>query len=399
MNKGYRKFIKVVITILAVGLIYLAGYAVGHENVKFEKGIIPKIVSTNLGRPKDLDFSLFWDAWTAVKTKFNGTVDEKKMINGAISGAVQSLGDPYTIFMTKDEANRFSEDLQGQFDGIGAEIEARDGYLIIVAPLSGSPAEKAGIMAKDIITKIDGADVSEMTFYGAIEKIRGKKGTEVALTIARSGWDSPKDIKIKRDTIIVKSVKYEMKGNVGYIKVSQFGDDTLKLFQEAIDFIIKKNAKSVIIDLRNNPGGYLQDAVDMASLLLDKDTVVVIEKGKEGTETTYKTTLSAKIKDKPLIILVNGGSASASEIFSGAMKDHNRGKLVGEKTFGKGSVQTIEELKDGSNIKVTIAEWLTPNHTQINKKGIEPDVTIKLTEDDKNAGKDPQLDKAIEMLK
>jgi len=399
MKRSLKKFAKVLLSIVIVGLIYTGGYAVGHRNIEFEKGYIPKIVNTNLGAPKDIDFSLFWDTMDITKEKFLGSADEQKMVYGAISGMVSSLGDPYTFFMTPEEANRFNTDLKGQFEGIGAELEPKDGYLVVVSPLASSPAEKAGIMPNDIITKIDGVDVGGLNFYDAVDKIRGKKDTVVALTIVRSGFSEPKEFKVTRGTIVVKSVNYEMKGDIGYIKMTQFGDDTVELMNEAVDNINKKNPKGIIIDLRNNPGGYVEDAVSIAGMFLDKGKVVVMEKGKDGTKNSSQTTTVPKMKDTPMLILVNDGSASASEILSGALQDYGRAKLVGIKTFGKGSVQSVNELKGGAQVKITIAEWLTPNGRQINKIGIEPDIKVELTNDDKSAGRDPQLDKALEELR
>jgi carboxyl-terminal processing protease len=399
MKRSLKKFAKVLLSIVIVGLIYTGGYAVGHRNIEFEKGYIPKIVNTNLGAPKDIDFSLFWDTMDITKEKFLGSADEQKMVYGAISGMVSSLGDPYTFFMTPEEANRFNTDLKGQFEGIGAELEPKEGYLVVVSPLASSPAEKAGIMPNDIITKIDGVDVGGLNFYDAVDKIRGKKDTVVALTIVRSGFSEPKEFKVTRGTIVVKSVNYEMKGDIGYIKMTQFGDDTVELMNEAVDNINKKNPKGIIIDLRNNPGGYVEDAVSIAGMFLDKGKVVVMEKGKDGTKNSSQTTTVPKMKDTPMLILVNDGSASASEILSGALQDYGRAKLVGIKTFGKGSVQSVNELKGGAQVKITIAEWLTPNGRQINKIGIEPDIKVELTNDDKSAGRDPQLDKALEELR
>ena len=401
MNKPFKKLLKFISIIVFIAAIYLAGFAIGHRNIEFEKNFIPKIINTELGKPSDVDFSLFWDAYDVIKGRFFGfeNVKVQNIVYGAISGMLDSLGDAHTIFMTKEEAKQFGEDLSGKFDGIGAEIEAQNGYLVIVAPLVGSPAEKAGLEPKDIIVKIDGNDVSNMTFSEAINKIRGKKGSIVTLTIVRAGLDAAKEVQVKRDTIVVKSVQYEMKDDIAYIKLNQFGDDTLDLFNEGIDFAVRKNAKGVIVDLRNNPGGYLQDAVDAVNIFIDKGKVVVIERGREGTESTSTTRSTPKFKDKPIVVLVNKGSASSSEIFAGAIQDYKRGKIVGEKTYGKGSVQTLEELKDGSKIKVTIAEWLTPNKRQIDKKGIEPDVAVSLSKEDKDAGKDPQLDKAMEEVK
>jgi carboxyl-terminal processing protease len=399
MKRSLKKFAKVLFSIIIVGLIYTGGYAVGHRNIEFEKGYIPKIVNTNLGAPKDIDFSLFWDTMDITKEKFLGSADEQKMVYGAISGMVGSLGDPYTFFMTPEEANRFNTDLKGQFEGIGAELEPKDGYLVVVSPLASSPAEKAGIMPNDIITKIDGVEVGGLNFYDAVDKIRGKKDTVVALTIVRSGFSEPKEFKVTRGTIVVKSVNYEMKGDIGYIKMTQFGDDTVELMNEAVDNINEKNPKGIIIDLRNNPGGYVEDAVSIAGMFLDKGKVVVMEKGKDGAKNSSQTTTVPKMKDTPMLILVNDGSASASEILSGALQDYGRAKLVGIKTFGKGSVQSVNELKGGAQVKITIAEWLTPNGRQINKIGIEPDIKVELTSDDKSAGRDPQLDRALEELR
>lgn len=399
MYKEYKKFLKFIGVVSILCLVYLGGYYIGHKNLQFENGYKPKVLGVYSNKAKDTNFSIFWDAWDIVKSKFvNKDVNEKEMTYGAISGMLDSLGDPYTLFMSPDEAKRFSEDLAGEFDGIGAEIENKNGYLIIVSPLKDSPAEKAGLEPQDIISKIDGEDVSKMTFYGAIDKIRGKKGSEVILTIIRKGWKEAKDIKVTRDTIVVKSVEYEIKDdNIIYLEISQFGDDTTNLVKSAVDQALQKNVRGVIIDLRNNPGGYLEDAVDITSLFIPSG-VVVKEKDRNGNIKELKTTLNQKIKDIPLVVLVNGGSASASEIFAGAIQDCGRGKLIGEKTFGKGSVQNLEDLKDGSKVRVTIAKWLTPKDREIDKEGIEPDIKVELTDEDKSAGRDPQLERAMEEI-
>lgn len=398
MNKPFKTFLKFLAIIIILSLIYLGGYAVGHRNIEFEKGYIPKIVNTELSKPNEVDFSLFWDAWNIVKSKYIGEINIQKMVYGAISGMIESLKDPYSLFLDPSEAKKFSEDLQGSFDGIGAELEAKDGALVVVAPLEGSPAEEAGLRPKDIIVKINDENISDMTFQEAISKIRGKKGTEVTLTIHRQGWQEPKEFKVVRETIIVESVKYEQKEDFTYIRIRQFGDDTTGLMKKAVDFILKNNSKGVIIDLRNNPGGYLDSAIDITSLFID-DKIVVIEEEKDGKKEELKTTLTASLKDKKIAILVNGGSASASEIMAGAIQDHSRGLIIGEKTFGKGSVQNLEELKDGSEVRITVAKWLTPKGRVIDKEGIEPDIEVKLTEEDKAAGRDPQLERALEELK
>lgn len=395
MNKGLKGFIKFLGIIVIIGIIYTGGYLVGHKNLQLEKGYIPKIINLNLGAPKDVDFSLFWDAWKIVKNKYVADSDTQKMTYSAISGMISSLGDHYSLFLTPDEAKNFSEDMKGTFEGIGAELEAKDGQLTIVAPLDNSPAAKAELRANDVITKIDGQTVNDMTFQEAINKIRGDKNTEVVLTIMRQGWSETKDFKLRRDTIKVDSVKWEQKGNVTYIKIRQFGDDTTGLIQKATDFVLKNNSQSIIIDLRNNPGGYVTSAQDLASLFLD-NKIVVKEKQKDTAVEELKTTLTPRLKDKKLVVLINGGSASASEIFAGAIQDYQRGTLIGEKSFGKGSVQSLISLKDGSEVRITIAKWLTPNDRAIDKEGIKPDIEVKLTEDDQKNNLDPQLDKAIE---
>lgn len=398
ITNPYKTFIKFLVSVVLICAIYFAGYLVGHKNIQFEKGYIPKVTNSNLGKPTDVDFSLFWQAWNVVKEKYIGSTDSQKMLYGSISGMVNSLGDPYSLFMDPAESRRFSENMNGSFGGIGAEIESKDGQLVIVAPLEGSPAEKGGLKPQDVILKIDGQNTSGLGFYEAIDKIRGKKGTEVTLTIFRKGWDDTKDFKIKRDTITVKSVKSEMKEGFSYIKINQFGDDTLDLTKKAMVEAEKNQAIGYIIDLRSNPGGYLQDAVDIASLFLDKGTVVVKEEDKYQNKNELKTTL-LKLTDKKIVVLVNGGSASASEIFAGAIKDNKRGAVIGEKTFGKGSVQTLFDLSDSSKVRVTIAKWLTPNGTSINKEGVTPDIEVKMSEDDVKNNQDPQLDRALEEIR
>lgn len=398
MKKPFKTFLKFLATVIIIGGVYFGGYLVGHRNLEFEKGYIPKITNLELSKPKEVNFSLFWDAWNTVKDNFIGASDAQQMIYGAISGMVDSLHDPYSMFLDPVAAKQFKEDLKGSFDGIGVEIEIKDGVLVIVAPLASSPAEKAGLRSLDRIVKINNKNVSEMTFQEAIAQIRGKEGTTVALTILRPSEQTTRDFEIRRETITVKSVNYEMKDNLAYIKISQFGDDTSDLMKKAADFVLDSNAEGVIVDLRNNPGGYLQSAIDIASLFLD-NKIVVSEQYKNGKKEELKTTLTPRLKDKKLSVLINSGSASASEIFAGAIKDHRRGALIGEKTFGKGTVQNLLELKDHSEVRVTIAKWLTPSGSAIDKEGIKPDIEVRLTSEDAKAGRDPQLERALEELK
>lgn len=396
-KKSYLIWIKWLSAILILIGIYYVGYGVGHNNLVFENNYKPKIVNTDQGQPKDVDFGLFWDAWNVVKTKFiNKNLDYKKMVNGAISGMLTSLDDPYTIFMNSDESKVFNEDLNGSFGGIGVEITVKDGLMVIIAPIDDSPAAKAGIRSKDIITKIDGEDVSHYSYAEAINKIRGEKGTNVVLTVIHEGQENTEDITITRDTIKNDSVKWEIKDNdIMYIRVSQFGDDTYDLINKAAQEIQNKNISKVIVDLRDNPGGYLTSSIDVASLFIP-DGVIVQEQDRNGDINKMSTTRIPRLKDTKLAVLINGGSASASEIFAGAIQDHKKGTIIGEKSFGKGSVQTLEKLDDGSQVKITIAKWLTPDGRAIDKEGITPDVEIKMDDKNTNTDSDTQLQKAIE---
>ena len=309
---------------------------------------------------------------------------------------VAALADPYSSFFAPGEFKEFLEDLTGQFEGIGIEISQKQNKFLIVAPLDGSPAQKAGLKAGDEILKIDGVETSLMTFEEVISKIRGKKGTEVTLTILRQGWGTPRDFTIKRGVIKVESVSYQLlEGRIGYLKISQFGDDTIPLLKKYLKTIEKDKPAGIILDLRNNPGGYLDGAVDVASVFLPAGKVVVIEQDKSGERDEKKTTLSPSLQNYKVVVLINKGSASGAEIVAGALKDWERATLVGEITFGKGSVQELEQLPNNAALRLTIAKWLTPKGTEINGAGIAPDVAVAETE---VAGQDPQLDKAKQLL-
>ena len=407
--KTFHKIFKVVFLVLFAIVFYFAGYLVGHKNLAFEKNYRPKIINKELYKPKTVDFSLFWQAWNAVTEKYVGTPDYQKMIYGAISGMVNALGDPYSSFMEPSATKSFMDELSGSISGIGAEIEKKEGNLVIVSPLDGSPAQKAGLLPSDQILKINDEDTANLDLNQAIDKIRGKAGTKVTLSIMREGWEAPKDFTIIREKIVIKSVKWQMLAspgeaggkddNVFYIEVNQFGDDTSDLIAQAAKEIDAKHPKAVILDLRSNPGGYLDAAVDMSSLWMEKGSVVVQEKNKDGHINELKTTLDPILKNYKTIVLVNKGSASASEIVAGALQDSGKATIVGETSFGKGSVQELEPLSDKSTLRVTVAKWLTPKGRTIDLIGITPDVVIALTEADHNAGKDPQLDKAMELVK
>jgi len=355
---------------------------------------------SSVSQDKNIDFGIFWDAWSVIEKKYTiAPLDYKKMVYGAVSGMVDSLGDPYTVFLSPAENDLFSQDMKGSFGGIGAEIGFRNGFLTVIAPLKGSPAEKAGIIAGDVIIKVDEKDITGLSIDEAIMLIRGEKGTKVNLTILRKDEEKSRDIEVVRDTVVMNTVDWKMMdGNVAYISINQFKDDTGQEFDRIIDDVLLKEPKGIVLDLRNNPGGYFNRAIDIASRFIDEGKTVVIQDGGKSKE-KYTAQGGKRFDNIPVVVLVNEGSASASEILAGALKDDNDVKLVGKKTFGKGLVQEMEGLKDGSALKVTIARWLTPNGTDINHDGIHPDYEVELTEEDIKNEKDPQLDKALELLK
>ncbi|MDD2696776.1 MAG: S41 family peptidase [Candidatus Pacebacteria bacterium] len=360
-------------------------------------------ISCEICAPSDVDFSLFWEAWQTVKEKYvdKTKLDVQEMIYGAISGMVKSLDDPYTVFLKPDDTKRFIEDVKGSFEGVGMEVDVRNGQLQVVAPLEGTPAQKAGIRPGDIIIKVDGTTTAEMSVDEAVNLIRGPKGTEVTLTIYREEWGETKDIKIVRGVIDVPSNKLEIRDDgIAYLKIYHFSENAGYDFREAAIKILQSDSKKIILDLRDNPGGYLEVAQDIAGWFLDRGQVVTIEDFGEGKEQNkYLAEGNAKLVSYPIVILINKGSASGSEILAGALRDDREIKLIGETSFGKGSVQELTKLKGGSSLKVTIAKWLTPKGDLITGKGLEPDVKVEMTMDDLDNDKDPQLDKALEILK
>jgi carboxyl-terminal processing protease len=349
--------------------------------------------------PAEVDFSLFWEAWEKLEEKYvdKEKLDTQEMIYGAISGMVKSLDDPYTIFLKPDDTKRFIEDVKGTFEGVGMEIGIRNGQLQVIAPLEGTPAKEAGLKAGDKIMQVDGEATMNMPIDEAVNKIRGPKGSEVTLTIFREEWGETKDIKIVRGTIEIPSLKLEFKDdNIAYLRLYHFSEKAAYDFAMAAIDILNSDAQKIVLDLRDNPGGYLEVAQNIAGWFLEKGEVVVIEDFGEGEEQTlYKAEGNAVLSPYPVVVLINEGSASGSEILAGALRDNRGVKLIGEKSFGKGSVQELEKMSEGSSLKITIAKWLTPKGDSITDKGLEPDVKVESGGEEE----DPQLDKAIEILK
>lgn len=349
------------------------------------------------------DFSPFWKVWNTINEKYPGadkTTDQDR-IYGAISGLIGSLNDPYSIFFKPDEAKSFEDEIAGNFSGIGLEVGMKDKILTVIAPLKDTPAFKADIKSGDKILKIDKTVTSELTVEEAIKMIRGDKGTTVALTIFRDGDSEPREIKVVRDTINIPTLDTEKRPDgIFVVKLYSFSANSANLFRNAMkEFMLSKSDK-LLLDLRGNPGGYLDASVDMASWFLPEGKVIVTEDyGTSKDPTVFRSRgyniFSEKLK---FVILIDGGSASASEIVAGAMQDHGRAKLVGSKSFGKGSVQEVVEVTNDTILKITVAKWLTPNGNTIAETGLTPDYPVEFTKEDAAAKKDPQMDKAVEIL-
>ena len=402
--KRYLSFFAIIF--LIVGSFYL-GFNRGEKYSSNGQAVNPTvplndaILENKIPSDKAVDFSLFWKVWDLVKEKHvdKDKLDAQAMVYGAINGMLHATGDPYSTFFSPKDTQSFSQEIGGSFEGIGAELGVKDDVLTIIAPLDGSPAQKAGLLAGDKIIKIDGKISTDLTVDQAVDMIRGKKGTIVVLNILHSGDQQTKDVSITRDEIQVKSVKLEFKdGNIAYVKISQFSENTSQEFNGAIEQVVAKKSKGVIIDVRNNPGGLLDKCVEMASKMIPKGKVVVTEEDSVGNKQPLNTTGGDRLSSIPTVMLINEGSASASEILAGALKDDQGVTLIGKKSFGKGSVQELMDLPGGSSVKITVAKWLTPNGDYIMDKGITPDVEADMTEDDINNNRDPQLDKAMEII-
>lgn len=391
-------------------IIFGSGYKLGEYKTKIT--LLPRqnynITNANEKNEKikNIDFNLFWETWDKVEKKFidKKKLDPQKMFYGAIKGMVASLEDPYTFFLTPEENKQSKQDLEGKFEGIGAQLGMKEGRIIVVAPLKDSPAEKAGVLAGDFINKVDGVATKDWTLPQAVSKIRGPKETKVTLTLERNGKEL--ETTITRQEIKVPSIElsYE-KQKVAYLKVNQFGENTNDEWDKAVEQIKKRwqsrEIKGLILDLRDNPGGYLDGSVYLASEFLPLGTLVVKQESSGSSPKEYRVIRSGKLINIPLVILINKGSASASEILAGSLRDYKKATLVGEKTFGKGSVQEALDLKEGAGLHVTVAKWILPNGDWINSKGIEPDVKVenKLKEGNTlTKADDLQLEKAIEIL-
>ncbi len=354
-------------------------------------------------QPQEINFSLFWEAYHKLQEKFvdKEKLDVQKIIYGAIQGMVKSLEDPYTTFLPPEETKRFIEDAKGFFEGVGMEIATREGQLQVITPLEGTPAQEAGLRAGDKIIKIDDKATIDMAIEEAVTLIRGPKGTQVSLTIFREEWEKTQEFKITRAVIEIPSLELKIKDeDIAHLRLYHFTEKADSDFQAAAFEILNSPTKKIILDLRNNPGGYLDVAQNIAGWFLERGEVVAIEEsGPQKEQKLYKAKGPSRLLSYPIVVLINQGSASASEILAGALRDNRAIILIGEKTFGKGSIQELTELREGSSLKITIARWLTPKGELISDIGLEPDIKVEMTEEDYEQDRDPQLDKALEIIK
>lgn len=396
----------VVISICLVAIIvtFFGGYALGQRNVS------QVALAYGLDHKKDsksnIDFAAFWKAWNILNEKYipttsSSTPTDQEKVWGAISGLAASTGDPYTIFFPPVETKSFEEQISGSFEGVGMEIDIKDNVLTVIAPLKDTPAYKAGIKAGDKIISIDKKSTQGLSTAEAIKLIKGKKGTSVTFMIVREGSADPLEISVVRDVIVVPAMKTEIVDDVFVIRMYSFSAQSADEFRKALRTFVESGKDKLVLDVRGNPGGYLEAAVDMASWFLPSGKLVVKEESKNlAVSKEYRSrgynVFSSRLK---FVILVDGGSASASEILAGALSEHGRATLVGKKTYGKGSVQELVEITPETSLKVTVAKWLTPEGHSISQNGIEPQVDVDLdNETYKKTGEDSQLKKAIEVL-
>ncbi len=388
------KTVRIVTGIVFAGLVFVAGVNVGNGTISWSRG-----TGQNANLPETLNYATVSQVYRSLIENYDGKLTEAQLISGLKHGLAEATNDPYTTYFTPSEAESFNNDLQGQFSGVGAELGKNDqGSIQVIAPIAGTPAEKAGLKTKDVIAGINGKTTAGMSVDDAVKAIRGKAGTKVKLQVIRDGTQAL-ELEITRETIHIPSVTTKtLDGNIGYMQVSTFGQDTGDLARQAAAKFKADGVKGMILDLRNNPGGQVDTAVSIASEWLPENKLIMQEKRGSTVMQTYQSTGSAELADIPTVVLINSGSASASEIVAAALHDNKHAYIIGEKSYGKGVVQRIINFGDDSQLKVTVASWYRPNGQNINHRGITPDKKVVLTDEDAKAGNDPQLTAAQQYL-
>ncbi|MFZ2252754.1 MAG: S41 family peptidase [Minisyncoccia bacterium] len=392
------------LSILLATATFFSGLHIG--DTKLDANLF-SFLSRETQADDSIDLTEFWKVWNLLDEKFvvsttTAALSDQDKVRGAIEGLVKVYGDPYTVYMPPQKAAMFEEDISGNFSGVGMEVGIRENMVTVIAPLPGSPAEKAGLIAGDTVVRINDESSEGMSIDEAVRLIRGERGTEVKFTIFRKGDEEFQDITVVRDTITIPTSKTEIKDDVFVIALYSFNAISESEMQNALREYVKSGKKKLILDLRGNPGGYLQSAVSIASYFLPLGKTVVRESfGGDTEEEVYRSSGRelGSAAPKKFVVLVDGGSASASEILAGALKEHHVATIIGAQTFGKGSVQELVKLDEGASLKVTVARWLTPEGTSISNGGLAPDIVVERTPEDRIAGKDPQMDKALEFLK
>lgn len=401
-----RRILTVVLIVFASVALLGSGFFYGYKFGRTVPEVIRVEGVSDLEdeKPNVVDFGIFWQAWKEVDNTYLNydKIGNQERVYGAIRGLIGALGDPYSEFFKPDDNQKFQEDVRGSFGGVGMELGARNGQIVVVAPLKNTPASRAGLQPGDKILAVNSSSTLGISVDQVVKWIRGPVGKAVKLSILRDGWEAPKDFEIVRETIIIPTLEVDLLDNkqIAHVKLFSFNANAPALLRkEAFDFL-RKGAKGIILDLRNNPGGFLEVSVDLAGWFVPRGSLVVTQEGRGGTKQELRAIGNEVFKDFPLVILVNKGSASASEILAGAIKVYRDDvKLVGEKTFGKGTVQELRDLRDGSSLKLTVAHWVLPNGKILEGEGIEPDIKVEMTPEDVEAGKDPQLERAVEILR
>ncbi len=410
MKENIKKICLIILFIVCLGSVWTFGFTQG-ANWGWKVNL-PSPFENIINKEKpieisDADMGIFWDTWKVILEKYVGRndLDAQKIILGATRGIIDVLKDPYSEFLDSEQTTNLSQELSGEFYGVGMEIGRRDGFLVVIAPLPGTPAEEAGLKPNDKIIKIDETETIDLYPSEAAQLIRGPEGTKVTLTVYRSSWDETKKIELIRKKISIPSVRWEkINNNIAYLKIYNFNQPlTLNFYKTALEIAFAK-PQGLIIDLRNNPGGYLESVVDISGWFLEKGDIILKEDFGNDEIKIFRVRIGqALLKDIPTVILINEGTASASEILAGALRDNRGVKLIGEKSFGKGSVQELVSLKDNNSVKITISRWLTPNETIIEGNGLVPDIEVKNEEEfgafsKIDLEKDKQLQTAVDTI-